>query len=291
MNRTYTLIIKRMTLFGVILFFANSADVLAFPSLANSLGNKKFQVPLSTPKKNKQIPNDSLSKLRDSLRTRLKNSINVNLPDSDVPVLFGTQKNVKKIQSSATISGEELKSFPTPQVGLMLYGKLPGLYVVQNNFQLGSDEPILSLRGRSPLVVIDGVPRSYLSIDPEQIESISVIKDALGTGLYGMKAADGVLLITTKRGANMPKQITFTSQYGIQQQIDRPKFLDAFNYATLFNEALANEGRQAIYTASDLDKYKNGTSPFTHPNVNWADEILKETAPVSRQNLNLRGGY
>ncbi|RQO76534.1 SusC/RagA family TonB-linked outer membrane protein [Pedobacter sp. KBW01] len=290
MNRTYTLIIKRMTLFGVILFFANSADVLAFPSLANSLGNKKFQVPLATAKKNKQIPNDSLSKLRDSLRTRLKNSIDVTLPDSDVPVLFGTQKNVKKIQSSATISGEELKSFPTPQVGLMLYGKLPGLYVVQNNFQLGSDEPILSLRGRSPLVVIDGVPRSYLSIDPEQIESISVIKDALGTGLYGMKAADGVLLITTKRGANMPKQITFTSQYGIQQQIDRPKFLDAFNYATLFNEALANDGRQAIYTASDLDKYKNGTSPFTHPNVNWTDEILKATAPVSRQNLNLRGG-
>lgn len=290
MNGTYTSIIKRMTLFGVLLFLANSVDVLAFPNLTNSLKSKKFQVPSSAKKNSKQIPNDSLSNLRDSLRTKLRNSAAVNLPANDVSVLFGTQKNVKRIQSSATINGEELKSFPTPQVGLMLYGKLPGLYVVQNNFQLGSDEPAISLRGRTPLVVIDGVPRSYLSIDPEQIESISVIKDALGTALYGMKAADGMLLITTKRGANMPKQITFTSQYGIQQQIERPKFLDAFNYATLFNEALVNDGRQPIYTAADLDKYKNGTNPFTHPNVNWTDEILKATAPVSRQNLNLRGG-
>ncbi|MGN8054974.1 SusC/RagA family TonB-linked outer membrane protein [Pedobacter sp. 22163] len=290
MKGTYTSIIRRMILFAVLLFLANSVDVLAFPNLTNALKSKRFQVPASAKKNNKQIPNDSLSNLRDSLRTKLRNSVAVNLPVNDVPVLFGTQKNVKRIQSSATISGEELKSFPTPQVGLMLYGKLPGLYVVQNNFQLGSDEPAISLRGRTPLVVIDGVPRSYLSIDPEQIESISVIKDALGTALYGMKAADGMLLITTKRGANMPKQITFTSQYGIQQQIERPEFLDAFNYATLFNEALANDGRQPIYTAADLDKYKNGTNPFTHPNVNWTDEILKATAPVSRQNLNLRGG-
>ncbi|WP_316845489.1 SusC/RagA family TonB-linked outer membrane protein [Pedobacter psychrodurus] len=290
MNGTYTSIIKRTTLFGVLLFLTNSVDVLAFRNLSHSLKGMEFQVPLPAKQNSKVLPNDSLSKMRDSLRTKLRNSITVTLPDFDVPVLFGTQKNVKKIQSSATVSGEELKSFPTPQVGLMLYGKLPGLYVVQNNFQLGSDEPAISLRGRTPLVVIDGVPRSYLSIDPEQIESISVIKDALGTALYGMKAADGMLLITTKRGANMPKQITFTSQYGIQQQIDRPKFLDAFNYATLFNEALANDGRQPIYTAADLDKYKNGTNPFTHPNVNWTDEILKASAPVSRQNLNLRGG-
>ncbi|WP_316827967.1 SusC/RagA family TonB-linked outer membrane protein [Pedobacter miscanthi] len=290
MNGTYTSIIKRIMLFGVLLLLANSADVLAFPNLTNDLNSNKFQVPPSAEKNSKQIPNDSLSKLRDSLRTKLRNSVTVTLPGNEVPVLFGTQKNAKRIQSSATVSGEELKSFPTPQVGLMLYGKLPGLYVVQNNFQLGSDEPAISLRGRTPLVVIDGVPRSYLSIDPEQIESISVIKDALGTALYGMKAADGMLLITTKRGANMPKQITFTSQYGIQQQIERPKFLDAFNYATLFNEALANDGRQPIYKAADLDKYKNGTNPFTHPNVNWTDEILKATAPVSRQNLNLRGG-
>ncbi|RZK01513.1 MAG: SusC/RagA family TonB-linked outer membrane protein, partial [Flavobacterium sp.] len=184
----------------------------------------------------------------------------------------------------------ELKSYPTPQVGLMLYGKLPGLYVVQNNFQLGSDEPNISLRGRSPLIVIDGVPRSYLSIDPEQIESVTVIKDALGTSLYGMKAADGVLLVTTKRGVNIPKQITVTSQFGIQQQIERPNFLDAHNYASLFNEALANDGRQAIYSATDLDNYKNDTNPFTHPNVNWVDQILKNTAAVSRQNINARGG-
>lgn len=276
MNRTYTLIVKSITLLGVFLFFTNSVD-------ASALKNRN-QEPL-TPA-SKQVPNDSLAKVRDSIRTRLKHTT----PQKNVPVLFGTQKNEKRIQSSATISGDELTSFPTPQVGLMLYGKLPGLYVVQGSFQAGVDEPSLSLRGRSPLVIIDGVPRSYLSIDPEQIESVTVIKDALGTSLYGMKAADGVLLITTKRGAVMPKQITVTSQYGIQQQISTHKFLDAYNYATLFNEALANDGRQPIYTASDLEKYRDGTSPFTHPNTNWTDEILKRSAPVSRQNITARGG-
>lgn len=290
MNRRYTSIVKLVTFFGVAIFFTNSVDALAFPNTIYSSAHIMYKEPFTLTQKDKQIPNDSLSKVRDSLRNRLKNSVNVILPNKDVPVLFGTQNNAKKIQSSTVVSGEELKSFPTPQVGLMLYGKLPGLYVVQNSFQAGADEPNISLRGRSPLVVIDGVPRSYLSIDPEQIESVTVIKDALGTAIYGMKAADGVLLITTKRGANMPKQITVTSQYGIQQQISTPKFLDAYNYASLFNEALANDGRQAVYSSSDLEAYKNGTNQFTHPNVNWADEILESSAPVSRQNINARGG-
>ncbi|WP_316766461.1 SusC/RagA family TonB-linked outer membrane protein [Pedobacter frigiditerrae] len=290
MNRTYTSVVKLVAFFGVVLLFTNSVDALAFSTINSSSKKINYIKPFSSQQQTKQIQNDSLSKVRDSLRNKLKNSVAVALPSNDVPILFGKQKNAKRISSSAIVSGEELTSFPTPQVGLMLYGKLPGLYVVQNSFQAGADEPNLSLRGRSPLVVIDGVPRSYLSINPEQIESITVIKDALGTALYGMKAADGVLLITTKRGANIPKQIRVTSQYGLQQQINTPKFLDAFKYASLFNEALINDGRQPIYTASDLDKYKNGTSPFTHPNVNWADEILKNFAPVSRQNINARGG-
>lgn len=96
MSGTYTSIIKRMTLFGVLLFLANSVDVLAFPNLTNS--SKKFQVPSPAKKNSKQIPNDSLSNLRDSLRNKLRNSVALTLPDHDVPVLFGTQKNVKRIQ-------------------------------------------------------------------------------------------------------------------------------------------------------------------------------------------------
>lgn len=288
MNKTYTLIVKLVALFLLAITFAPGV-ALAFANKKYSFAKINYQEPNQKTSTNKTV-SDSLSKVRDSLRNRLKNSVNLVSPNKEVPILFGTQKNQQKIQSSAVISGEELKSYPTPQVGLMLYGKLPGLYVVQNNFQLGSDEPNISLRGRSPLIVIDGVPRSYLSIDPEQIESVTVIKDALGTSVYGMKAADGVLLVTTKRGANIPKQITVTSQFGIQQQIERPNFLDAHNYASLFNEALANDGRQAIYSATDLDNYKNDTNPFTHPNVNWVDQILKNTAAVSRQNINARGG-
>jgi len=289
MNKTYTPTIKLIVPFLLAITFIPGIAAFAFPKTKHSSANFNFQEPEAISKK-KLVLTDSILKVRDSLRNRLRNSGNLVLPNKEVLVLFGTQKNQQKIQSSVLVSGEELKSFPTPQVGLMLYGKLPGLYVVQNSFQPGADEPVLSLRGRSPLIVIDGVPRSYLSIDPDQIESITLIKDALGTAVYGMKAADGVLLITTKRGKNMPKQITITSQYGIQEQIGQPKFLDAFNYARLFNEALANDGRQAIYSDTDLENYRNGTNPFTHPNVNWTDQILKNTAAVSRQNINARGG-
>lgn len=233
---------------------------------------------------------DTLRRFADSLRTKLNITFRQKEAQGKTPTLFGVQRNADNVQAKSVIGGEELRSFPTPQVGLMLYGKLPGLLVRQSGFQIGSDEPNLLLRGVSPLIVIDGVPRSYLSIDPEQIETITVIKDALGTALYGMQGNNGVLQITTRRGANKKKEVRFTSQYGIQENIFMPKSLDAYNYASLFNEALANDGRAPIYSAADLEAYRTGTDPFKYPNVDWTDRLLKSSAPTYRHNLNISGG-
>jgi TonB-linked SusC/RagA family outer membrane protein len=237
-----------------------------------------------------QTDSTRVAHLRDSLRTVLKTSHPFQLPDKDVSVLFGNQKKGQLLQSYGIVGGEELESFPAAELMSSLYGKLAGLYLVQTSSEPGSDKPSLLLRGRNPLVIIDGVPRSFTSIDPEQIASVSVIKDALGTAIYGMRAADGVLLIQTKRGANAPRKISFTSQYALQEQIKTPKFLNSYDYATLFNEALANDGKQAVYSTADLEKYRTGSSPFTHPNEDWYKRILNNTAAMQRYNINIAGG-
>ncbi len=207
-----------------------------------------------------------------------------------VPVAFGEQTTREVLQAYGRIQGSKLESVPVTQIEGALYGKLAGLYLVQGSGKPGSDQPSISLRGFSPLVVIDGVPRTFTSIDPQQIESVTVLKDGLATAMYGQRGSDGVLLIKTKRGSIAPRKISFTAQSAIQQQLNRPQFLNSFDYATLFNEALINDGKAPVYSAEDLDKYKNHSSPYTHPDVDWYNTILNKQATMQRYNLNISGG-
>lgn len=207
-----------------------------------------------------------------------------------LPVAFGEQTQKELLQSYGSVQGKSLESVPVSQIEGALYGKLAGLYLVQGSGKPGSDQPSFSLRGRSPLVVIDGVPRTFTSIDPQQIESVSVLKDGLATAMYGQRGSNGVLLIKTKRGTNAPRRITFTAQSAIQEQLNRPRFLHSADYATLFNEALTNDGKAAVYTADDIQKYKDQSSPYTHPDVDWYNSILQNKANVQRYNLNISGG-
>ncbi|HTH29832.1 MAG TPA: TonB-dependent receptor plug domain-containing protein, partial [Lacibacter sp.] len=132
-----------------------------------------------------------------------------------LPVAFGEQTQQELLQAYGSVQGKNLESIPVSQIEGALYGKLAGLYLVQGSGKPGSDQPSLSLRGRSPLVVIDGVPRTFTSIDPQQIESVSVLKDGLATAMYGQRGSNGVLLIKTKRGTNAPRKISFTAQSAI----------------------------------------------------------------------------
>lgn len=213
------------------------------------------------------------------------------LPLKDtVPVLFGTQSGVTMLQSYGIVRYDDIRSMPVTQLENSLYGKLAGLYLLQTSIEPGQDAATASIRGTGPLIVIDGVPRSITSIDPEQIASVSLIKDALGTAMYGMRGENGVLLITTKHGYNGKKRISFTAQSAIQQQLKRPKFLKAFDYASLYNEALLNDGKQPVYSAADLEAWRTGSDPFGHPDVDWYNTVLKEQAGMQRYNLNIAGG-
>ena len=158
-----------------------------------------------------------------------------------------------------------------------------GFYSDNTEFNVGS-------RGIAPVVVIDGIQRELYSIDPDAIESVSIQKDALSSMFLGMRSSRGALVITTKEPIKQGFQLSFTGRFGVQSALKTPNPLSAYQYAYLLNEALQNDGKDPFYTYDDFDKFRTQSSPYTHPNVNWFDEILNKTSTTQSYNLNVTGG-
>ena len=158
-----------------------------------------------------------------------------------------------------------------------------GVYSDNTEFNVGS-------RGMAPVVVIDGIQRELYSIDPEAIESVSIQKDALSSMFLGMRSSRGALVITTKEPIKQGFQLSFTGRFGVQSALKTPNPLSAHQYAYLLNEALQNDGKEPFYTYDDFNKFRTQSNPYTHPNVNWFDEILNKTSTTQSYNLNVTGG-
>jgi TonB-linked SusC/RagA family outer membrane protein len=239
-------------------------------------------------------------------------------PSTQTEVLYATKQNNEILGAVATVYNNQLKTTPTSLYLNALTGRLAGFYtqemsgfrtakvvpITRNDLagSLPNDETKYSsnfsdnseigynLRGLQPVTIIDGVQRDIYSLDPENIESISVLKDALSTLFLGQKSARGVLQVTTKKGMVGPPRISFTAQTGMQKALKQPKPLEAYQYAYLYNEALENSGRAPAFSESDFNLLRSGSSPQLYPNVNWYDEILKENAPITKYNLGVSGG-
>lgn len=200
-----------------------------------------------------------------------------------VVVGYGTQKKVNLTGSVATVKAEDIVKNSTANVSSALAGKLAGLVTVQSSGEPGADAAALRIRGisslnnNSPLILVDGIPRSINNVNPNDIESISVLKDAAAAAIYGMRASNGVVLITTKRGKG---KTTFSvnTYTGVQTPTRVPDFLDSYNYAKLLNEANLNDGVAITYTDEDLQKFRDGSSPNTHPNTDWVNETLSNNS-------------
>lgn len=158
-----------------------------------------------------------------------------------------------------------------------------GFYSDNTEFNVGS-------RGIAPVVVIDGIQRELYSIDPEAIESVSIQKDALSSMFLGMRSSRGALVITIKEPIKQGFQLSFTGRFGVQSALKTPNPLSAHQYAYLLNEALQNDGKEPFYTYDDFNKFRTQSNPYTHPNVNWFDEILNKTSTTQSYNLNVTGG-
>ena len=199
--------------------------------------------------------------------------------------------------SISTITEKDLGKSVTTNFGNLLHGRLPGLTVSQTANESGYDSPSLYSRGvgtfgtgRNVLVLVDGFECFYEQLIPEEIESVTLLKDAASTARYGMRGANGVLLITTKKGKQGPLKIKFSAQTGFESSYRLPEFLGSYDYARLYNEALENDGLPRLYSEADLAAYQSGNDPYFHPDVNWYDELLRKSAPVSKYNLSFSGG-
>ncbi len=213
------------------------------------------------------------------------------------PIGFGQQPKWMVTSSISQVKGEELQYAFTSNLANSLYGRIPGLTVMQGSGEPGVDSPGLFSRGvgtfgpgRDILVIVDGFESSFEQLVPAEIASISLLKDASATAIFGNRGANGVLMITTKRGHEGPLVVNFRTQHGFHSAQRLPKFLGSYDYASLLNEGLANEGSSPRYSEEELENYRTGSDPFLYPNVNWQEEILRNTAYMANYNLNFKGG-
>jgi TonB-linked SusC/RagA family outer membrane protein len=220
---------------------------------------------------------------------------------SEVVVLGYGQKQVRQSITGAisSIQTKELKQSPVANLTNALAGRLPGLITVQHSGRPGSDYSQLFIRGinttgaTSPLVVIDGLPRGNADLgqlDANEIESVSILKDASSTALYGIQGANGIVLVTTRRGQDGPPNIQVNMQTAVQQPVTFPRFLDSYNSGLLQNEAAKNDGLPQVWSEQELEYFRTGLKPFDYPNVDWYKEMVRDYSPQKTVNVNIGGG-
>lgn len=221
--------------------------------------------------------------------------------DAVIVIGYGQKKRITNTGAVSTITGAEIREVPTSSVQNALEGKIPGFFAQQRSGQPGKDASDYFIRGVSslnsagnqPLIIVDDIEYTYdqlSQINVNEIESISVLKDASTTAIYGIKGANGVLVVTTRRGVTGKPKFNVRVESGWQEPVRTPKFLDSYHSALLVNEAYANDGLTQQFTQSDLDYFKNGTDPYGHPNINWYDAIMKKSSMQTNANLDISGG-
>ena len=216
--------------------------------------------------------------------------------DEVVVVGYGTQRKGNIATAVTTIKSDVLQNRPVQTVGEALQGQIPGLSVTAKGAP--GESPKLQLRGSSvlksdnssePLVLVDGVPADFNFLNPEDIESINVLKDAASSAIYGSRAANGVLLITTKRGKMGKPTFRYNGSVGVNTPMYMPQSISSAEYARIKNEAERNMGRAPIYTDEDISKFANGTDLNRYPNTNWLDLAIQNSV-ATRHGLEASGG-
>ncbi|MDP9076776.1 MAG: TonB-dependent receptor [Bacteroidota bacterium] len=218
-----------------------------------------------------------------------------------VVVGYGTQKKTSLTAAVSTINTSEIAKKPVVNLTNSLVGRASGLIITQSSGEPGFDGSNIQIRGTGsiggtqPLLIVDGVPRDFSRLDPNTVETISVLKDAAAVAPYGVAGANGVLLITTKRGKLGKPSFTYNTYYGIQNPTKVPTFVGSYDYALLRNEAAENaflDGQPKVipYSASDLQKFKDHSDPDGHSDGHPLQQIIMKNRPITYNNVTLSGG-
>ncbi|WP_316794288.1 TonB-dependent receptor [Pedobacter frigoris] len=227
-----------------------------------------------------------------------------------VVVGYGSKSKRDLISSVSTVKREDLLKTPSSNISTMLQGKVSGFSSQQRSGQPGQDNAQFFIRGlateagsgtQTPLIIIDDVQADYNQfsrINPSDVETVSILKDAAATAIYGIQGANGVVLVTTRRGKLGIAKIDLRSQLSIQQSIRPLKYLDSYQTSTLWNEMVDNEfkykGNNATqkykFTDAEIQKFADGSDPYVYPNVDWYNTLIKPAALMSTNDLNVSGG-
>ncbi len=215
-----------------------------------------------------------------------------------VVVGYGIQSKESVVGSISAINNKTIVSIPVSNVTQSLAGKLSGVEVVQPSGEIGRDEAEIFIRGQAtygnsqPLIVVDGIIRDgFAQIDPNEIQTVSILKDASATAVYGVKGANGVIIITTKRGKEGKPDISFTAQTALTVPTRIPQPLGSFQAAMLSNlHKVGGSQVAAPFNQQDLLNFRTGASPYTNPDYSWVDIMMKDFSTLSQYNLNVSGG-
>ena len=212
-------------------------------------------------------------------------------------VAYGVQKKVTVTGAISNINGSELTKVPTGSINNMLSGVVPGLSSVQYSGEPGADAATILVRGQattnnsSPLIQVDGVERDFNDIDPSEIESITVLKDASATAVFGVRGANGVILVTTKRGKEGKAKISANTSMSVIVPTDPIKLANAYEYASYYNMQKLNDGAAtAPFSDQILQKFKDHSDPLRFPDTDWIDYCFKDHAIQTQHNVNISGG-
>ena len=268
-------------------------------------GNFKLQV-----KPNATLRFSYIGFTSQSVRVNGQKTVNVTLLEDRqvveevVVVGYGHQKKESVIGAISQVNTKELLKSPSGNVSQALAGKVAGLVTSQTSGAPGADDMQLFIRGRAsfagdnqPLVMVDGIERPFSQIAPDDIENISVLKDASATAVYGVRGANGVILVTTKRGKDQKPTVSLTANWQWSMATRKNTYLDSYESVKLLEEALANDGLPSQFSAHDIDMFRrsvngelSGTDAMLYPNVDWYDTVLRSSAPAMRYNVNIQGG-
>lgn len=278
-----------------------AASVVIKGSKSGTYTNEKGEFSIDAPE-GTVLEISAVGYAKQTITIGANHDISVILPKSestlnDVVVGYGTSKKVNLTGAVASIGEKELEDRPVTNLTNALEGTMPGVTVVQTNGQPGQDGGTINIRGvgtlnnSNPMIVVDGnIVGSMNDVNPNDIASISVLKDAASAAIYGSRAANGVILITTKKGKAGKSTITYNMYVGKQKATALPDYLPSWQAATLYNQALTNEGGTAQYTAAQIDSFKMGNSPYNYPNTNWLGLFYSGSGFQQSHNLGVSGG-
>lgn len=213
-----------------------------------------------------------------------------------VVVGYGQQKKESVVAALSTISAVGLRQTPASNLGIALAGRLPGLTVLQRSGVPGGEAMDFFIRGRStingqaPLTLVDGVERDFQALDPREVETITVLKDASATAVYGVRGANGVIIVTTRRGKAGKPVIDVTTEQSWQTPTRLPRMVSSYDYALLRNQVELQNNRPPIYDDYTLERYRLGDNPELYPVRDFVGEFIRDYSPMQRVNVNVSGG-